>query len=69
MYDSRFLNLKEAAQHLGQTTRWMRKHWPELAAQGVKIYRFPKWAPKGRLMVEKVSLEKYLSDCRVITLD
>ena len=61
--DSRLLSLKAAATHIGQTRRWMFRHWPELAQNGVKIYRLPKWAPKGRLVVDKISLETYLNQC------
>ena len=65
MFDSRYLNFKEAAHRIGQSERWLRRHWPDLAQQGVKVYRVPKHAPKGRLIVEKGSLEAYLAACRV----
>jgi hypothetical protein len=64
-FDSRLLSLKDAAQRLGQTERWMRRHWPELVENGVKCYRVPKHAPKGRLFMEKESLQAYLEACQV----
>lgn len=64
-FDSRFLTLQEAARYAGQSVRWMQRHWPELAQNGVKCYRLPKHAPKGRLFVEKATLEAYLTACRV----
>lgn len=66
MLNSNYLSLKEAAAYIGQTTRWLRRHWqPDLLPQGVKVYRVPKWSIKGRLVFDKASLSAYLEGCLI----
>lgn len=64
--DSRYLNLSEAGRYTGQTTRWMRRHWPDLVKDGVRVLRVPRNSVKGRLIVERASLEAYLEKCRIM---
>jgi hypothetical protein len=66
MNDAHLLNLREAAHHIGQSTRWLRRHWAvDLVRSGVVCYRVPKGSVKGRLMFEKASLDTYLEECRI----
>ena len=64
-FDSRFLNMREAGAYIGQTYRWMQRHYVELIRKGVEAYRIPKDSPKGRLVFNKVSLDKYMESCRL----
>ena len=63
--DARFLNTKEAAQHIGKTYRWMQRHYVDLIRNGVKVLRMPKGASRGHLAFEKESLERYLKICQL----
>ncbi len=38
----------------------------DLVRAGVKVFRVPVDAPKGRLMFDKESLDNYMADCRVL---
>jgi len=60
-----YVNLHEAARKMGCTTRWMRRHWPELVRDGVVCFRVPKGSVKGRLVFEAASLEAYLRVCQI----
>lgn len=60
-----FLNMKEAATHLRQTTRWMYRNQFNLIKNGVLTCRIPKDSPKGRLLFEKNSLDEYMMSCRI----
>ena len=66
MISSQYLDTENAALYLGQSTRWMRRHWPDLVRNGVQCFRVPKGSPKGRLIFDKASLENYLKACRVL---
>ncbi|PIQ83575.1 MAG: hypothetical protein COV75_06840 [Candidatus Omnitrophica bacterium CG11_big_fil_rev_8_21_14_0_20_63_9] len=63
--DARFLPLAEAASYAGLTPRWLRRHWSELARDGVTVCRVPRDALKGRLLFERASLDRYLTTCQV----
>ena len=60
-----YLSLEDAAKHIGRSTRWMHRHWPDLVQCGVQCFRVPKNAIKGRLIVERSSLEAYLRSCQI----
>jgi len=64
-FDKRYLNMKEAGQHIGQSYRWMQRHYVDLIRDGVTSYRIPKESPKGRLMFDKASLDAYMQSCRI----
>ena len=64
-YDDRFLNMREAGQYLGQSYRWMQRNYPNLVQHGVMAFRIPKDAPKGRLVFEKASLDRYMESCQI----
>jgi hypothetical protein len=64
-HDSRFLTIKEAAAYLGLTVRWMRRNYVALIRAGVSGYRVPRGAPRGRLMLNKRDLDRYMAQCRV----
>ncbi|OGW83212.1 MAG: hypothetical protein A2Z83_06350 [Omnitrophica bacterium GWA2_52_8] len=53
-----FLNLKTAASVCGLTPRYLRRAWPKLLADGVKVSRLPtpKDPQKGQLLFERRSL-------------
>ncbi len=57
--------MKEAAEHLGQSYRWMQRNWVNLLRGDVIAYRVPKDAPKGHLMFEKASLDRYMKSCKI----
>ncbi len=61
----RYLNMREAGNYIGQTYRWMQRHYVDLIQAGVRAYRIPKDAPKGHLMFERESLDGYLLSCRL----
>lgn len=63
--DCCYLSLAESGRYIGQSTRWMRRHWPDLVKDGVTVLRVPKGSIKGRLVVDRTSLEAYLGQCRV----
>ncbi len=65
MNDSRYLNMREAGTHLGQSYRWMQRNYVYLIKGGVMAFRVPKDAPKGHLMFEKGSLDQYMNKCRI----
>ena len=64
-HDTRYLNLSEAGRYIGQSTRWMRRHWPDLLKDGVRVLRVPKDSVKGRLVLERASLDAYMEKCRI----
>ncbi len=64
--DSRYLNLRQAAQYICQSPRFLRRHWPDLLRDGVKVLRIPaNLGPKGRLFFDRASLDAYLEKCRI----
>ena len=63
--DKRYLTMHEAAQQIGCTTRWMRRHYVDLIRQGVEVFRVPKDSTKGRLLFGKGSLNQYMEQCRI----
>ncbi len=65
MTDIRYLNMREAGKYLGQSYRWMQRHWIDLIKAGVVTYRVPKDSPKGRLIFAKESLDKYMNSCQI----
>lgn len=64
-FDVRYLDFKGAAQYIGQTSRWMRRHWPNLVREGVQAYRVPKDSKRGHLMFSKMSLDQWVESCRI----
>lgn len=62
----RFLSLKDSAIYLGQSLRWMRRHYIDLIRAGVIAYRTPKDSLKGRIMFNKASLDKYMEKCQIL---
>lgn len=65
MREVNHLSMREAGRYLGQSYRWMQRHWIDLIRGGVDAYRVPKDAEKGRLIFKKESLDEYLEACRV----
>lgn len=65
MEDNRFLNMREAGVYLGQSYRWMQRHWVALVRAGVIAYRVPRDAEKGRLVFNRDSLDRYVESCRI----
>jgi len=63
--ETRYLNMREAGDYLGQSYRWMQRNYIGLIKAGVITYRVPKDSPKGRLMFAKESLEKYMASCQI----
>ena len=63
--DIRFLNMREAGRYLGQSYRWMQRNYVYLVRSGVIACRVPKDAPKGRLVFEKESMNRYIDQCRI----
>ena len=63
--DNRYLSLKDAAQYLGQSLRWMRRHYVDLIRAGVRVYRVPRDAVKGRLLFRRDDLDNYLKLCQI----
>jgi len=63
MNHSRYRQVEAAAEYIGCTSRWLRRHWPDMAVGGVRIYRLPVDALKGRLIFEKTSLDSYMERC------
>lgn len=66
-FDIRYLTLADAGRYLGRSTRWMRRHWPDLVREGVSAYRVPKDAPKGTLMFLRTGLDDYMERCKIQT--
>lgn len=64
-FETRFLDMKEAGSYLGQTYRWMQRHWVDLVKSGVEAYRVPKDAVKGRLIFKKETLDRYIETCQL----
>ena len=65
-FDCRYFTLSEAGRYLGRSTRWMRRHWPDLVKEGVDAYRIPKDSPKGALMFLRTGLDEYMERCRIM---
>ena len=63
--DNRFLSMRSAGNYLGQNYRWMQRNYVNLIRNGVIAYRVPKDAPKGRLVFEKNSINRYVESCRM----
>ena len=63
--DIRFLNMKAAGEYIGQSYRWMQRNYVMLIRAGVKAYRMPKDASRGRLMFSRASLDEYVECCRI----
>ncbi len=63
--NNRFLNMRDAAAYLGQTYRWMQRHYVDLIKSGVATYRVPLNAVKGHLMFNRESLDKYMESCQI----
>ena len=61
----RFLNMREAGAHLGQSYRWMQRNYINLLQHGAIAFRVPKDSPKGRLVFQKDSLDRYMESCRI----
>lgn len=64
--DTRFLDMRESAAYLGKTYRWMQANYVHLLKSGVKGYRIPRGSPKGHLMFERESLERYMQSCEIV---
>lgn len=60
----RYLNMREGGEYIGQSYRWMQRHYVHLIRAGVVTYRLPKNSSKGRIVFERVSLDKYMESCR-----
>lgn len=65
MLEANLLNMRQAGAYLGQSYRWMQRNYLNLLRSGVKAYRVPKNASKGRLVFERESLNAYLKDCQI----
>lgn len=65
MRNTKYLTMKEAGEYMGTSYRWLQRHWDDLSKVGVEVLRVPLDAPKGRLLFERSSLDKYLSKCRI----
>lgn len=65
MLDNRYLDMKASGAYIGQSYRWMQRHWVDLVKAGVAIYRVPKDSIKGRLVFSKESLDEYMRSCRL----
>ncbi len=63
--EAKFLNMKQAGAHIGQSYRWMQRNYLNLLKAGVKAYRLPKNASKGRLIFDRDSLNEYIRSCQV----
>ncbi len=63
--NSQFLDMKEAGQYLGQSYRWMQRHYVDLILNDVEAFRVPKDSPKGHLMFNRPSLAQYMSNCLI----
>ncbi len=63
--ERRFLNMREAGAYLSQSYRWMQRNYPTLLRHGVIAFRVPKDSPKGHLVFEKGSLDRYMEVCRI----
>lgn len=65
-----YLDLKRASAHTGLTIRWLRRYWPTLLCEGVKVVRLPapKDQDKGKIMFERVSLEQWLEKRQVANI-
>lgn len=61
----RFINMREAGVQIGQSYRWMQRNYPSLLRHGVVAFRVPKDSPKGHLVFEKGSLDRYMESCRI----
>lgn len=57
--------MREAGAYLGQSYRWMQRHWAALVRAEVIAYRVPKGSEKGRLVFNRDSLARYVESCRV----
>ena len=57
--------MRAAGTYLGQSYRWMQRNYPSLLRAGVIVFRVPKDSPKGHLVFEKGSLDRYLESCRI----
>ncbi|OGW69387.1 MAG: hypothetical protein A2036_03520 [Omnitrophica bacterium GWA2_50_21] len=57
--------MRAAGIYLGQSYRWMQRNYPSLIRHGVIAFRVPKDSPKGHLVFEKGSLERYMESCRI----
>lgn len=65
MFETKFLNMKQAGEHIGQSYRWMQRNYPQLLKAGVKAFRVPQNAPKGRLVFDCESLNEYMRGCQI----
>ena len=61
----RYLNMRAAGGYLGQSYRWMQRNYVYLVKGGVIAFRVPKDSPKGHLVFEKGSLDRYMESCRI----
>jgi hypothetical protein len=61
----KFLNIKQAGSYIGQSYRWMQRNYPSILRHGVMVFRVPKDSPKGHLVFEKSSLDRYMESCRI----
>lgn len=65
MIETNLLNMREAGAYIGQSYRWMQRNYPSLISAGVRAFRVPREAKKGRLLFEKASLDRYIESCRI----
>jgi len=65
MKSTNYLDMRETGSYLGQSYRWMQRHWVDLVRGGVEAYRVPKDASKGRLVFNRESLDRYMGFCRL----
>lgn len=63
---SDFLNMRDAGKYMGQSYRWMQRNYIGLIKNGVHVFRMPKDSPKGRLVFEKSSLDRYIEQCQIV---
>lgn len=64
--ENKYLDMRDAAIYIGQTVRWMRRHYPAMSQEGVEVLRVPKGSPKGHLHFTKASLDRYMASCRLM---
>jgi len=67
MIETKFLNMREAGQYIGQSYRWMQRNYVNLIKHGVKTFRVPKDSIKGHLRFHKDDLDKYMESCLIST--
>ncbi len=58
-------DMRDTAEYLSQTYRWLQRNYLKLMEHGVKVFRMPRDSKRGHLMFSKDSLDEYLKNCQV----